>query len=265
MIAGRSRTLPCLCSDLGEQVEKQINKTPTAILFTIAEKNGVIFLYGIFVILLTMQDAILKESIRKSLAMELPGESAQLRMAPDHRRPLDFYTNELPKASIAAVMLLLFRSPADGELSTLLIKRPETGIHASQIALPGGRVEPEDPDLIATALRETREEISVDPSEIDVLGKLSPVYIPPSRFLVTPVVGWYSGHFNFIRAENEVSDLFIIPIKSFIDRELRFVAEFRMHTGQLTQAPAYKLGNESMWGATAMMFSEFSEVIKDLI
>jgi 8-oxo-dGTP pyrophosphatase MutT (NUDIX family) len=212
-----------------------------------------------------MHDATLRENLRKNLASPLPGESAHVRMAPEQRKPISHYEKDLPNAFIAAVMLLVFRSPQDGQLSTVLIKRRETGIHASQIALPGGKKELDDPDLIATAIRETQEEISVDPAELEVLGKLSPVYIPPSKFLVTPVVAWYHGNFNFIRQENEVSEVFIVPLRSFIDRELQFVSEFRMHTGQLTNAPAYRLGEQVMWGATAMIFSEFSEVIKDLV
>lgn len=211
-----------------------------------------------------MTDARIRETLKERMKEALPGEDAQMRMAPDFRKPLSFYTEEIKKAKKAAVMILLFRDHEE-RIATLLIKRHQSGIHASQIALPGGRVEPDDKDIFETAVRETEEEVSAKREHIELLGSLSPLYIPPSRFYLTPVVGWYHGSLNFVMAESEITNLYIVPVSLFHDEHLRYKDRFLTHTGMSTMAPAYRIGDESMWGATAMIFSEFSELCRDLI
>ena len=124
---------------------------------------------------------------------------------------------------------------------------------------------PEDPTLFVTALRETQEEVSVVPENIEILGSLSPLYIPPSRFHVTPIVGWYDGPVQFLKSEDEVSELYITPLSLFLDERIKTERNFKTHTGISTKAPAYIIGDEFMWGATAMIFAEFTEVYGDLI
>lgn len=210
-----------------------------------------------------MNDSTLREILRTRLSENLPGETIQLLMAPDFRRPLSFYQQEIASAKIAAVMILLFRD-SNGDLSTVLIKRRESGVHGAQIALPGGKMEESDADLYFTAIRETHEEIGVHPQQIELIGKLSPLYIPPSRFYVTPVVGWLHGEPEFTIAEAEISQITIVPVKTLLDESIKFVDTFHTHTGIPTTAPAYRLELGSMWGATAMIFSEFCEVYRDL-
>src|SRR5690606_16708169 len=78
-----------------------------------------------------------------------------------------------------------------GDVDVFLVQRsPLLRDHPGQIALPGGRIEPSDADAIAAALRETHEETGIRPTEVTVLGKLPPVLVPVSRFVVTPVIGW---------------------------------------------------------------------------
>lgn len=205
----------------------------------------------------------IKSDLKDQLQKELPGEAVQLQMAPVFRKPAEAYGDKILTATKAAVMLLIF--DYGHELSTLLIQRTAGGIHASQIALPGGKCEKEDLDEISTALRECNEEIAIPLNEIEVLGKLSPVYIPPSNYLVTPVVGWYSGKHDFTLAEDEVTRIIVEPVATFLDPSKVFTASFVMHTGVPTDAPAYQLKTDVMWGATAMMFSEFAAVLKKII
>lgn len=210
-----------------------------------------------------MLDADFIEILKNRVNTGLPGEEAQLKMAPVHRKPLAFYGKNTDTATRSAVLLPLFRM--NGELSTLLIKRQGGGIHASQIALPGGKCEPEDIDVTATALREAQEEVSILPADVTVIGSMTPVYIPPSHYIVTPVIGWYEGETNFRSCEREISELYIIPLKVFSDKSRIIVGDFTMHTGQKTEAPAYRLDQGLLWGATAMIFAEFTELCKDLI
>ncbi|MBE9518912.1 MAG: CoA pyrophosphatase, partial [Bacteroidetes bacterium] len=118
------------------------------------------------------------------LRHKLPGEKAQLRMAPTFRGNLT--SVGLP---IEAAVLVLFY-PSDGKTHLVFIKRNEyDGPHSAQVSFPGGAREANDLSLEETALRETREELGVD-GQIEVLGALTPLHIPVSNFMVYPFVGW---------------------------------------------------------------------------
>ena len=140
----------------------------------------------------------------------------------------------------------------------IFIERADDGhVHSGQIALPGGKVEQHDKDLLATALRETKEEIGIDAKEINVLGKLSPLYIPPSNFLVNPFVGYAANKISFAHDEKEVKRILEIPLNDFFkEGVINISSEHKTHRG-IIQAPAYELHGVKIWGATCMMLSEF--------
>jgi len=125
----------------------------------------------------------LKERLIEKLALELPGISSQMKMVPEaRRREIEEYT-VAQDARQAAVLICFFLD--DGKLKLVLIKRNEyDGVHSGQISFPGGRYEDEDHDMIETALREAEEETNIQRDDVDVLGQITPVYIPPSNFLL---------------------------------------------------------------------------------
>ncbi len=143
-----------------------------------------------------------KETLSTMLRESLPGEAAQnkfspeLREGPSYAEALEDEGEQEDECRSAAVLILLY--PDKDHLRTVFMKRNEyDGPHSGQISFPGGMFEKVDLDLEQTALRETEEEIGVDAGKIDVLGRLTPLFIPVSNFCVTPYVGWITGQPDF--------------------------------------------------------------------
>jgi 8-oxo-dGTP pyrophosphatase MutT (NUDIX family) len=128
----------------------------------------------------------LKIALTKKLTQELPGEKAHLEAAPFRSLRLE---KEGVKARESAVLVLCY--PKNKESYIVLIQRPEyDGAHSGQIALPGGKVEKTDTDIVHTALREANEEVGIVINDVEVVGQLTEIYIPVSNFKVTPVIGF---------------------------------------------------------------------------
>ena len=158
-------------------------------------------------------------------------------------------------------MILLY--PSDGEICLVLIKRNEyDGPHSAQVSLPGGAWEAGDGSLENTALRETREELGID-NDIEILGTLSELHIPVSNFLVLPFVGCTGQAPVFIPDASEVQFVIEIPLKELLDPGNRGSDRFERH-GSTVVAPFYRVGKEKVWGATAMMLSEFLQLASTL-
>ncbi len=180
-----------------------------------------------------------------------------MRMAPpirtrDMHIPADVRT--------AGVLILLYATEA-GWTTALIERRADSRTHGGQIAFPGGRPEPEDGDLIGTALREAEEEVGVSRLAVEVLGALTEVFIPPSKSLVLPVVGWTKTLPTFIAQPSEVASILEVPLTQLTQPEIVYNRDVRVHTGQAIQAPAYHLeSGHVIWGATAMMIAEFLDV-----
>ncbi|MBK8474051.1 MAG: CoA pyrophosphatase [Sphingobacteriales bacterium] len=127
-----------------------------------------------------------------SLLQTLPGAQAHQRLSPALRFPPHLPMPDQRKARQSAVLLLLYPS-IDAQWHIALMQRnPNSRHHAAQISLPGGGIEPQDADLNATALRETAEEFGIDTGSIQVLGALSPIYIPVSNAAYSPL--WAIAH-----------------------------------------------------------------------
>jgi 8-oxo-dGTP pyrophosphatase MutT (NUDIX family) len=193
-------------------------------------------------------------SLKLELEKDLPGLSAQLKMAPEIR-PSSGYGKGLN----AGVLILLYLKNKDIYLS--LIKRTEyDGAHSGQISLPGGKYEEIDQTLIQTAIRESQEEIGIDPGEIEILGTITPLHIPVSNFFVQPVVGMYKSTPVFVPDLNEVEKVLEIKLTDFLNPINKSSTEFKFGTINF-DAPIYKPNNLVIWGATAMILSEFLEIV----
>jgi 8-oxo-dGTP pyrophosphatase MutT (NUDIX family) len=220
-------------------------------------------------------------ALRDALSRPLPGLEAQLRMAPSPRLgwdPLQFPEG----ATNGAALLLVY--PTFAEASTCAeasadktVGKPQdaalyfaltvrgSGLrnHTGQVSLPGGRVD-EGETFEAAALREATEEIGIDPVTVELLGRLTPVHIPVSGFLLHPIVGFTSMRPAFQRAEWEVARIIEAPVVQLsepgvVKREIRT----RVVQGQSidVEVPYFDIDGEKVWGATAMVLAEFCAIL----
>jgi len=199
-----------------------------------------------------------QEKIKSTLQNKLPGSASHKKMLPPGRvllaTPED--QNHIKKSS---VLLLLFID--DNELKVCLIKRPKhMKHHAGQIAFPGGRNE-DGEKYEETALRETWEEIGVKPESITILGTLSKFYLEVSRFEVHPIVGWIDHKPSFKLNEAEVEKTILFPINLF--KSPFQIVRIKTVTGDL-DVPCVKYNDEIIWGATAMILSEFTDILETI-
>ncbi len=201
---------------------------------------------------------IQQEDIRKALNGVLPGEKAHLKMLPP-KRILKAPPEDTSLIKLSSVLLLLFIE--NNELQVCLIKRPShMKHHAGQIALPGGRIEKGETAL-ETALRETFEEIGVQSDQINILGSLSEFYVEVSRFQIHPFVGWLTTKPAFKLNPYEVEKTILFPIKQF--KAPFSEIEIQTVSGKLN-VPCIKFEGEIIWGATAMILSEFADILKQI-
>jgi 8-oxo-dGTP pyrophosphatase MutT (NUDIX family) len=197
--------------------------------------------------------------VRLRLLAPLPGEAAQYLMAPKVRKRKAEYLALHPEYRLSSILILLFPDQADN-LCTVFIERPvnET-IHSGQIAFPGGKKDPSDISLAQTALRETYEEIGIAPESIELIGELSSLFIPASNFLVHPHIGVFSTIPEFRPNPAEVQSLIQIKVSEVLSLKQQ-TKEFTTSYGTL-EAPFFTLHDKTLWGATAMIVSEFMELM----
>ena len=201
----------------------------------------------------------LKKAIEKRLHEPLPGKEAHAVMRPEGRE-LEMMSDAEPRKS--AVLVLLFSE--NENLKITLIKRAEyDGIHSGQLAFPGGKQEPTDQSLRETALREAYEEVGVHESDIDILGKLSTLYIPISNMEVHPFVGMHKNKPIFVKQDKEVQQVLIPNLNDFLDYS-HIRTDIFEGLNYKVQAPCYTLNNFKVWGATAMIMSEFVQIFKEI-
>lgn len=208
--------------------------------------------------------AFIEQLHSRLLHQPLPGETAHLRMAHAVRRADP--DRDPTQTKEAAVLLVLFEK-IPGDWHMIFIRRTsrhEQDKHAGQVAFPGGKRESTDPDLMYTALRETEEEIAIDLSAIDVLGPLSPLYITVSKFLVHPYVAYSWKKPVLSRQEDEIEEILEIPLSTFLESGSRQETRIRLQGGIiLNHVPAFHIEGHTIWGATAMIMSEFLQLLSD--
>ena len=178
-------------------------------------------------------------------------------MAPTFRG----HISSTEEAVQAAVLVLFYTS--DDKTHLVFMKRNEyDGPHSAQISFPGGVRETGDLSLKETAIRETREEIGIN-GMIEVLGALTPLHIPVSNFMVYPYVGWIKEAPVFDPDPSEVQYVIEAPLEALLDPTNRD-SETLFHHAMPIQAPFYRVGEEKIWGATAMILSEVLQLATSL-
>jgi len=207
-------------------------------------------------------DVSLIESIEKKLTGQKPGMEAQALMSPVDTR---MYAKPDYSTSIACVMLLLF--PSQGQWNVIYIKRSDNNPndrHAGQVSFPGGKMEEIDESYEACALRETYEEIGIPQDKIGIIGTLSSLYVHVSNFMVYPYVGFVTSDLDLQLQASEVKDVIIMPLDELRDKEIIKKGPVQLYNGSTLDVPYYDLAGNKLWGATAMITSEFLNIIADL-
>jgi len=201
------------------------------------------------------------DKLRKRLSEgNLPGEEAHNKMLVPGRkaRAVDIK----PNARVSAVLLVLYEQ--DGVLHFPLSLRPKyDGVHSAQMALPGGGREEQDQDLTDTAIRETFEEVGITIPRSQIVGQLSTFYIPPSNSLVTPFIGFATEKPHYKIDPNEVDRVIESTVSWIQDEQNLSSKTIALANGLKLEAPAYLVDNQIVWGATAMILSEFLHVLKE--
>ena len=209
-----------------------------------------------------MNFSVFLNAIDAISGIDLPSTSAHIKMAPLERvKLLDKGFDSYENARKAAVMMLLYPK---NELTHLLliVRNSYPGVHSSQIAFPGGKVEEIDLDLKETALRETLEEIGIHPDKISVIRAFSSVYIPPSNFLVYPFLGVSDSELEFSLQEEEVAGIIEMPLSLLLDDSIISIKILETSYAKSIEVPVFQIENHTVWGATAMMLSELKDALK---
>lgn len=159
----------------------------------------------------------------------------------------------------AAVLLPITRS-AEPEL-VLTLRASGLSTHGGEVAFPGGRRDPEDPDLIFTALREAQEEIGLPPGLVEVIGPLSPL-ISKHGIKVTPYVGVIPDFVEYTPNDGEIAAVFSVPL-DFFRQDAREHTHRIDYQGRSWYVPNYRFGEYKIWGLTAIMIVELMNLLFD--
>lgn len=194
----------------------------------------------------------------------LPGFDVQYVMAPPSRSNI-VAPNSGYKIG-AVVVLLEYRK--DDWYIVLMRRTEDGGTHSGQISFPGGRYELADYSFLYTALREMNEEIGVDIHAVRILGGLTPLYIPPSNYMVYPFVVVASIDLRYKLSSTEVFELVSFPVKTLLldtSKSNRKVVSSGDPSLEM-EVPVYVLDEDNfIWGATAMILREFEAVLRGLV
>lgn len=201
------------------------------------------------------------EDVKRALALKDFDSVAALRlMAPI---PRGWQKRDNPPHP-AAVMILIFTAE-DSALRTVLTLRT-AGLrgHSGQVSFPGGRRDPQDENLTATARRETCEEIGICGGRLSVLGQFPRFYIPASHHNVSPIVAHYEGAPEFAPNPDEVAEVFTIALEDLLQARFKFVEQRKMR-GIDVRVPYYYFAGHKVWGATAMLLSELEGRLRQVL
>ena len=197
----------------------------------------------------------------------LPGPEAQFKDLAPALQPRRLA--QPPEDHKKAGVLIFLYQDAQGVWHTALMQRPESPYaHSKQVSWPGGGKEDLDLDLSQTALREFEEEFGLGAQDVELLGGLSPLYIPVSNYYVHPFVGcWQGGGEPIFQPDpNEVEAVLPVPLTWFLDPQRRKRGEIRPHGSPqiFKDMLYYDFHGRQVWGATAMIINEFVEVLRRL-
>lgn len=202
------------------------------------------------------------EQVQAALKLPRPGLKAQLYMAPNPR-PGGHIVPPGHQPKEGGVLILLY--PRRAQLHLALTRRTDTvAHHKGQISLPGGEREPHDGSLKMTALRETQEELGIETGGLQVLGTLTPLYIPVSDYCIYPYIASSEERPGFHPDPVEVAEVLEVPLSQLMDPATRQVEDWVVR-GFPMRVPFFAVGVHKVWGATAMVLSEFVALLRSSV
>ena len=191
----------------------------------------------------------------------LPGEKAQNMMLPKSRVDIKF-PNTTERAIPSAVLILLY--PYNDDINFILTERTnDVQHHKGQISLPGGSWE-DGEHLHETAMRETEEEIGIPMDEINIVCELTPLFVKVTGYMIHPFVGYVQQKPNITPDPNEVKNVFTSSISDLLNPN-NSLSELWTIRKTPVNVPFFKFGEHKVWGATAMILSEFKQCIEEII
>lgn len=205
----------------------------------------------------------LVQFLRTRLNDPMPGMEASKEMFPVLRNGDRLRMEHDEEAREGAVMILLYQE--GGTVRFPIIQRPiYPGVHSGQMALPGGKREQGDKDLVETALREMEEEIGVPADDVEVIGSLSSFYVAVSNFQILPVIGLTRKQPMYKPQQSEVADIISADLSHLINDAYRKEKEMVVTGGVILRSPYFDLEGREVWGATSMMLNEFKVILKEM-
>ena len=197
--------------------------------------------------------------VPKIRELNLPGLAEQLTMAPPFRKKLIKQPIDNPKR---AAVVCLFHEGIDFETFFYLIRRSTyPGVHSNQIGFPGGQIDSTDNSPWDAAKRELEEEIGISVKGVTLIKEMTPIYIPPSRFLVDCFLGYTTGKTDLMIDANEVQDVIPVSVHELLNANSGFS---NLVGSNGDEVPIYTLSDSIVWGATAMMLAEIKSILSQV-
>lgn len=202
------------------------------------------------------------EKLRQRLNSPLPGSAAHdlARAVPDAVARKRFTHDAPPKTG---GVLILLQSSLENFSFPLILRTDYNGAHSGQVSFPGGKAEKHE-EPAAAAIRETMEEIGVPSEQIQLLGGLTPFHVIPSNFIVHPFVGLLPSPIPFNPDPREVKQILTMNLNELIHDQALGITEINA-SGFMLKAPFFTVENQIVWGATAMILSEFRQIVKEVL
>lgn len=202
------------------------------------------------------------KSLQALLQKELPGEDAHKEVIPVNR-PL---SSEAIKDALyyreSSVAIVLF--PKDSELQSVLIKRSvhPGNPHSGQISFPGGKKEEDDPSLEQTARRECFEEVGIELGSEELIGELTPIYIPVSKFKVQPFIFFKPDPGSYTLDPLEVDGVIEFKLSELKSPDIIQYKDIKLSQGFIQKnVPYFDIHGHTVWGATAMILAELRQLL----
>ena len=206
------------------------------------------------------------DAVVKIKHLELFGELSHAKMSPPYRLELAKKMQAKAKSAKKAGVLALFYPNADFNTNfVLILRKTYKGVHSAQVGFPGGKYEEGDNDLMTTAMRETEEEVGVPTSILNIIKPMSPLYIPPSNFIVHPFLAVSECKPLFRKQEDEVEDIIEVSLLDFLNDRNVLMTRVPTSYNVEVEVPAFKLNDHIVWGATAMMLCELKDLLKQVL
>lgn len=210
-----------------------------------------------------MLDAFIQRAKQYGIT-NLPGMEAQRELIStsfDESR----YRQPKKNSKKAGVLAIILTNTASSSSPSILYTKRTTNVndkHSGQISFPGGQFEPNDETLLNCALRETKEEVGLNSTELQIIGPLTQLYVHVSDFIVQPYLAIYESLPKYILEEEEVANVIEFPISTLMEEHSIKYKDVKIQNYTLKQIPYFDLNGETLWGATAMVTNEILHLIR---